>query len=171
MTPGAALLVALLSQSASATGAAPGAAITSLRLEVRAPAACTSRRDLAARIAARSPRIEVVDDSPLSASVSVASLHAGSVVADLVLRSPGADQTPRRVVARSCAEVADGAALIIAVTLDPSLRRSPATGAGEERGTTKETKAPTRPGSDVAPAAARSERTRSRSQFAAGAEA
>lgn len=153
MTPGAALLVALFSQATSATDAASRAAITKLRLEVRAPAACTSRRDLAARIAARSPRIEVVDDAPLSANVSVASPHAGSVVADLVLRSPGADQTPRRVVARSCAEVADGAALIIAVTLDPSLRRSPATSAGEERATAKDTKAPVRPGSDVAPLA------------------
>lgn len=154
MTPGAALLVALFSQAASATGATPGTAITKLRLEVRAPAACTSRRDLAARIAARSPRIEIVDDAPLSANVVVVSPHAGSVVADLVLRSPGADQTPRRVVARSCEEVADGAALIIAVTLDPSLRRSPAAGAGEERGPAEEAKTPAQPRSDVAPAAA-----------------
>jgi hypothetical protein len=154
MTPGAALLVALWFQTASGTGATPGAALTRLRLEVHAPPACTSKRDLAARIAARSPHIEVVEDSPLSASVAVASLHVGSVVADLVLRSPGADQTPRRVVARSCAEVADGAALIIAVTLDPSLRRSPATGTGEERATAKDTKASARSGSAAAPPAA-----------------
>ena len=50
------------------------------------------------------------------------------MVADSVLGTAGAAQAPRRVAARSCAEVADGVAFIIAVTFDPSLKRRLATG-------------------------------------------
>jgi hypothetical protein len=130
MIPGAALLVALLVQTASGTAA--DAASTRVRLELRAPHDCTSRLDLAARIATRSSRIEVVDDAPISAHVDVAPARTGGVVADLVLTSAGVEQPPRRVVARSCAEAADGVALIIAVTLDPNLRRKAAAGPSEQ---------------------------------------
>ena len=129
MTPGAALLVALLSQVSA--GPVPQPAAAKLRLMVHAAAACTSHDDLVARITARSPRIEVVDDAALTAEVAVYAPRAGSVVADLVLASPGVEPTPRKVVARSCAEVADGVALIIAVTLDPNLRRGPGAAGGE----------------------------------------
>ena len=121
MSPSAALLVALFSQTPSgATATETGA--PSVRLDVRAAAACTSRPDLAARIAARSSRIRITDDAPLVANVVVASPRPGNILADLVLGTSGAEQPPRRIVARSCAEVADGVALIIAVTLDPTLR-------------------------------------------------
>lgn len=132
MTPGAALLVALLAQ----TGAPTETPSTKVRLELRAPRDCTSRADLAARIAARSSHIEVVDGAAISAHVDVGSPRSGSVVADLVLTSPGVEQSSRRVVARSCAEVADGVALIIAVTLDPNLRAQPASGNGPGDGHT-----------------------------------
>jgi len=83
------------------------------------------------------------------------------VVAELVLATPGAEQPPRRFVARSCAEVADAIALIIAVTLDPtSVRNSVATGntaaATEPRsdGVTPPDKRPDQPpASPVAPPA------------------
>ena len=124
MTPGAALLVALLSQGATVAPNAPSeAAPTRVRLEVRAASECTSRDDLAARIEARSPRIEVADGAPLTAQVAVTSPRPGRVVADLILGPVGSAEPPRRVVARTCAEAADGVALIIAVTLDPKLRR------------------------------------------------
>lgn len=124
MTPGAALLVALLSQGPTVAPNAPSeAAPTRVRLEVRAASECTSRADLAARIAARSSRIEVADEAPLAAQVVVTSPHPGRVVGDLVLGSFGSAEPPRRVIARTCAEAADGVALIIAVTLDPKLRR------------------------------------------------
>lgn len=119
MTLGAALLVALFSQAAG--GTAPESTVTSLRLDVQAPGACTSRGDSAARIAARSPRIAVVDSAPISARLAITLPRAGTAIADIVLAAGGVDQAPRRVTARSCAEAADGAALIIAVTLDPSL--------------------------------------------------
>jgi hypothetical protein len=130
MTLSAALLVALLFQSpADVSGAGP----TRLQLAVHAAPECTSRRDLATRIAERSPRIEVVDEAPVSAEVTVTSRRPGKVAADLVLGVGGAVQPARRVMARTCPEVADGVALIIAVTLDPSLRRGPPA-AADERG-------------------------------------
>jgi len=153
MTPGAALLVALLSQSPS--GAPPESAPTKLSLNVRAPADCTSRADLAARITARSPRIEVADDGPIVAQVVITAPRAGGAVADIVLGTAGTDQTPRRVVARSCAEAADSAALIIAVTLDPLLRRKSTPGHAEARRSAGEAATPAvppQPGPAAAPA-------------------
>lgn len=124
MTPGAALLVALLSQGPAVAPNAPSEAPpTRVRLEVRAASECTSRSDLAARIAARSSRIEVADEASLVAQVVVTLPRPGTVVGDLVLGPVGSFERPRRVVARTCAEAADGVALIIAVTLDPKLRR------------------------------------------------
>jgi hypothetical protein len=119
MIAGAALAVALLSQSAASEAG------TAVRLEVRGAAGCTSRADLTARIKARSSRITVADDAGVSAEVAVVSQRPGAVAAELVLANAGAEQPPRRVVARSCAEVADAVALIIAVTLDPNLKPAP----------------------------------------------
>jgi len=131
MTSGGALLVALLSQSqVGASEAAP--ATPRVRLDVRAAADCTGRSDLAARVAARSPRITFTDDAAVSARVSVTSTRPDNVIADLVFTSAGAQQSPRRFVARSCAEAADAVALIIAVTLDPTLARKPLTGSADD---------------------------------------
>ncbi|HMF42846.1 MAG TPA: hypothetical protein VKQ32_19375 [Polyangia bacterium] len=125
MFPGGALLAALLSQSAP--GAAPEAATTTVRLDGRGAAECTPRSDLAARVAARTPRVQFADDGAVHAEVAVTSARPGNVVAELVL-GPARAEAPRRVVARSCAEAADAIALIIAVTLDPTLKGSaPAT--------------------------------------------
>jgi hypothetical protein len=111
-----------------------------------------SRSDLMARIAARSPRIAVTDEGPLYALVTVRSPRAGSVVADLVLGTAGAAQAPRRVAARSCAEVADGVAFIIAVTFDPSLKRRLATGSDQSGKSAEggEAAAAARPGASTA---------------------
>ena len=127
MTAGAALLSALLLQGAiGAPGTAPEAAPTRARLDLRGPADCISRADLAARVAARSPRIHLVDDAEIYARVVLTSARPGNVMAELVLATAGAEQPPRRFVARSCAEAADAVALIIAVTLDPTADTSPA---------------------------------------------
>ena len=143
MISGGALLAALLLQTASgAPGTASETATTRARLDLRGAADCISRGDLAARVAARSARIRFVDDAAVYAHVVVTSARPGNVVAELVLATPGAEQPPRRFVARSCAEVADAIALIIAVTLNPtSVRNSVATG---------NTAAATEPRSDVA---------------------
>jgi hypothetical protein len=134
MTSGGVLLVAILSQSpTSATDVAPSAATTRVRLEVSAAADCTSRGDLAARVAARSQRITFDDDAAVSARVEVTSARPGNVTADLVFATGGVEQPPRRFDARSCAEAADAVALIIAVTLDPTLARKPAPGAADDQ--------------------------------------
>jgi hypothetical protein len=151
MIAGAALAVALLSQTA------PSEAPMALRLEVRGAAGCTSRSDLTARIEARSSRIVVADDAGVSAQVAVVSQRPGAVAADLVLATAGAEQPPRRVVARSCAEVADAVALIIAVTLDPNLRPAPDAPPPPPAPTPEERPAPATPPAPpvaVAPAAA-----------------
>ena len=167
MTPGAALLVALFSQRPPSTAvAAPEAAAASVRLDVRAAPECTSWSDLTVRIAARSPRIQVVDDASVSARVVVTLPRPGSVVADLVLATAGTEQPPRRVVARSCAEVADGVALIIAVTLDPNLRGTPAAGEAANRGSVERGNANSRAGRDTSAPASPEERPAATTQAA-----
>ena len=49
------------------------------------PPTASSRGDLAARVAARSPRIQFVDDAAISAQVVLTSARPGNVVAELVL--------------------------------------------------------------------------------------
>jgi hypothetical protein len=120
MLPGCALLIALVGQSA--TGGEPGATPPRTRLEVRGSPECVSRNDLMARVAARSPRIQFADDGEITAQVAVMSARPGSVVAELTLGAASAPASPRRVVGRSCGEAADAVALIMAVTLDPTLR-------------------------------------------------
>lgn len=125
MISGGALMTALLLQTASAApGTASETGATRARLDLRGPADCISRVDLAARVAARSARIRFVDDAAVYAHVVVTSARPGNVVAELVLATPGAEQPPRRFVARSCSEAADAIALIIAVTLDPTTARN-----------------------------------------------
>ncbi|MES1207854.1 MAG: hypothetical protein ABUS79_18115, partial [Pseudomonadota bacterium] len=151
MTPGAALLVALFSQAAG--GAAVDATVPAVRLDVHAPADCTSRADLAARIAARSPRVHVADDAPVVGRVTITSARGGGLTAEVVVASAGVDQPPRRVAARSCAEAADAAALIIAVTLDPTLIRSSSSAPAPTRKPVVETTAAVEPPVSAAPAA------------------
>ena len=128
MTSSGALLVALLFQSPiDSAGAAPQA--TKARLELRGVPDCISRSEVAARVAARSSRIQFVDEAAISATVALTSARAGNVVAELALTAAGIEPAPRRIVARSCAEAADAIALMIAVTLDPTLKRKSATGA------------------------------------------
>ena len=125
------MLVALLFQGPiDPTAAAPEAAATRARLELRGAPDCISRNELAARVAARSPRIQFVDGAAIAANVALTSARPGNVVAELVLTAAGIEPAPRRIVARSCAEAADAIALMIAVTLDPTLKRKAATGAG-----------------------------------------
>jgi hypothetical protein len=152
MTSGGALLLAFLSQSpVGAAAGAPDAAPTKARLELRGAGDCLTRGDVTARVASRSARIQFADDAPITASVALTSARAGNVVAELALTAPGAEPAPRRIVAQSCAEAADAVALIIAVTLDPTLRRKPADGAGGASSTGEGGVAATPPAAPVTP--------------------
>ena len=113
-----------------------------LRLDVRGDVDCVSRANLAARINARTAQVKISDEAPLSARVTVNSTRPGTVTADLILGS----EPPRRVTARSCSEVADGLGLIIAVTLDPTLRSQVQKGPPPDAGV------PVRPPSQPKPA-------------------
>jgi hypothetical protein len=138
MTSGGALLIALLLQGPTgASGGASDAPSTRARLELRGAGECISRGDLAARVGARTPRVQFVDDAAIYAQVTLTSARPGNVIAELVLAAPGNDQPSRRFVARSCAEAADAIALIIAVTLDPTLKRTGAVAPGGASGTTE----------------------------------
>jgi hypothetical protein len=124
MLVGGGLLIALFLQSSSAAPAAPPETnTTKARLDLRGGADCISRGDVVARVAARSARIRFVDDASIDAHVVVTSTRPGNVIAEVVLATPGAEQQPRRFAGRTCAEAADAIALIIAITLDPTLKR------------------------------------------------
>jgi hypothetical protein len=114
------LLVVLVVLTQALSARAEDDAIPAIRLRVRAVPECTSRAGLAQRILTRSPRIQFVDDaSAPQVEAEFAVQASGNVVADLLLLKPGAKPSARRVVARSCAQAADAAALIIAVSFDP----------------------------------------------------
>jgi hypothetical protein len=154
MTSGVASLLALLFQSviAQSAVAAPGAgpeatsASTKARLELRGAGDCIAAGDLAARVAARTQRIQFVQDAPIYARVNLTSMRPGNVVAEVVLAMPGFEPQPRRFAAKTCAEAADAIALIIAVTLDPTLKL---TGAD----TARPSPSPVEGGADRAPTA------------------
>lgn len=118
-----ALLIALLSYSAGRAVAAAesDAPIASASLELAADAGCATRADLIARVRARSPRVRfVVDGSGLLIRVQISMLPSGAVSSEVTLANPGTKAVTRHVPAHSCNEAVDAAALIIAVTLDPT---------------------------------------------------
>jgi hypothetical protein len=128
MTSASRLLSALLVSSIVGAAHATGPA-ASVRLEVQAAPECTSQPDLTARILARLRRARFDEDTPaLGVRARFTALPSGNIVAELTLTKPGAKPSSRRLVARSCAQAADAAALIIAITLDPtSLSEAPTT--------------------------------------------
>jgi hypothetical protein len=108
--------------AAGVPAAAPQAPVARARLDMvaRTAANCTGPDDFAARVAARSPRIQFVEDSAaigVQATFNVA--RSGGINAELILVESGVSRAPRRFQARSCAEAADALALMVAVALDP----------------------------------------------------
>ena len=93
------------------------------RLEVVADPSCSTRDELVARVAARSTRIRFV-----SAEAGLPSMTAriepgakGAVVAELTVVEPDGRKFVRRLEAPSCAAATDALALVVAITLDPSV--------------------------------------------------
>lgn len=96
------------------------APIARARLELRAPSNCTDPADLIARVAARSPRIQLVGDSAaLGVRATFTMARPGGVSTELVMVESGVARAQRRLVTRTCVEAADAVALMIAVALDP----------------------------------------------------
>ena len=105
---------------AAALGQAPAPAA---RLEVDANPACSTRDELVARVAARSTRIRFVNDAAgvpaLAARIEVG--PRGGVVAALTVVEPDGRRFSRQIEAPSCAAATDALALVVAITLDPSV--------------------------------------------------
>ena len=96
-------------------------AATTARLEVQALPDCTTREELAARVAARSRRIHLDDEGAVGPTVRAVIARAphGGATGDLVIVQPDGKTSSRHLSAASCAEATDAIALIIALTLDP----------------------------------------------------
>ncbi len=109
---------------AGAGGAAAAetpSAVAMAHLEVQAVPSCSTRDRLAARVAARSQRIRLVDEGATVTSVR-AEIAAGpndSAIAQLTIVDPNGRRSSRRLSAPSCAEATDAIALIIVISLDP----------------------------------------------------
>ena len=119
---GSSLIGALLLLPAIVAAAAPTeTAATFARLEVEALPDCTTREELAARVAARSRRIRFDDEKAGGPTVRtvIASAPHGGAVGELVAVPPDNKSSSHRLSAPSCAEATDAIALIIALTLDP----------------------------------------------------
>ena len=130
------LLVAALLSGGAADAAAtqPVAVSTGSRviahLDVDAPPDCTTREELASRVAARSSRIRFDQTGEVAVRVTIARLPGGRTVAgELTITRPGAPAAVRRLTAQSCDQASDGLALVIALALDPD---SPETAAASE---------------------------------------
>jgi len=115
------LLGALLLLSVTEAAAAPAElASASARLEVQALPDCTTREQVAARVAARSRRIHFDDAQATGPTVRAVIAHGPhGAVGELVIVQPDGRTSSRRLSAPSCAEATDAIALIIALTLDP----------------------------------------------------
>jgi hypothetical protein len=105
----------------AAAAAADGDSATA-RLEVQALPDCTSREEVAARVAARSRRIHFDDDAAgPTLRALIAAGPRGGAVGELVIVQPDGRTSTRRLSAPSCAAATDAIALIIALTLDPAV--------------------------------------------------
>ena len=118
------LLVALLIVGRAAAASAADAAPVTASLDVVAPAACTTREEVVARIAARSSRIRLHPGpgggEAAAFRVVIVPGSAGTVTGELTVVQSGRGRSLRKLIARSCADAADALALMVVVALDPS---------------------------------------------------
>ena len=128
-----ALLAAFFAGLALIAAASPARAqATAARLDVDAQPSCSTRDELIARVASRSARIRFVADGTgvptLSARIEVG--PRGGVVAELAVVEPDGRRLARRLQAPSCAAATDALALVIAITLDPTVTGAEPSGTG-----------------------------------------
>lgn len=104
---------------------APPAALVRAHLEISADADCVTFASVAARVAERSNRIAFVEsaaDIPgLRGKIRRIAGTSGSVLADLTVVQPTGRQSSRQLTAPTCEEAAEALALLVVMTLDPSV--------------------------------------------------
>ncbi|HTB78635.1 MAG TPA: hypothetical protein VK762_35580, partial [Polyangiaceae bacterium] len=88
-----------------------------LRLEWNAPVGCPTRETVVGRI--RELSAGLAGDAEVVARVEVTAVEAGGWSARVSLRREGLEST-RTLTAASCAEVVDGAVVVIALVLGPT---------------------------------------------------
>jgi hypothetical protein len=96
--------------------------VAAVHLELEAAASCATRDELAARVAARSPRIRFLDDAE-GVTTLRAEIEPGpndTVVGRFSLVDPSGRRSSRRLTAPTCAQAVDAIALIIVISLDPT---------------------------------------------------
>jgi hypothetical protein len=122
-------LLALGLAGAMGVAAAAEPPAASARLEVQALPDCTTREELAARVAARSRRIHFDDQAPgPTLRAIIAPGPRGGAFGELQIVERSGKSSTRRISARSCAQATDALALIIALTLDPTAAAAPTGG-------------------------------------------
>jgi hypothetical protein len=127
------LAAAVFLVSTVARNAYAQSAIEDVRFEYRAPAGCPNEDWVVRRIQARTDRFRRVTDaaSARSFSIAIAESPAG-FLGTLEITEPDASgagrTTSRRIEAPRCIEVADGLALISALTIDPRAAEAPPIG-------------------------------------------
>ena len=123
---------ALFAAQASAEAEPSGAdsALGDVELTYDAPAGCPSRAEFVARLRARRRGRPTVDSpsSPRRVEVRVDRAADVRATARVAITDAGGTATTRRIVAASCSEAVDAAALVVALTLDPMHTEAPAEG-------------------------------------------
>jgi hypothetical protein len=122
------LTVPVLAQEATAPAASPAEEEITVSLALKSPPGCGSESDLAARIAWRTNRVRIVPVGASERRLEVTLETApGSATATLSLALPNGRRATRVLRAATCDEAVDAAALVAAVTLDPTASASPTT--------------------------------------------
>jgi hypothetical protein len=105
-------------------------------LSVAGPPGCGSDRDLASRIAWRTSRVRIVPEGASERRLEVTlEVSGNSTTATLLLTLPNGRRATRVLKAARCDEAVDAAALVAAVTLDPTASTVPTPQRGEDAGT------------------------------------
>jgi hypothetical protein len=140
----AALAMLIFSTRVALADPRPAVPSTVARLEVHAPPDCATKEALAARVQARAPRVRFGDDDGAwSIRAWFVSTGASRVVAEVVVAGPDGKTASRHLVAQTCNEAAEGVALIVAVTLDPSAMASESVASSSPPNATSPSASPT----------------------------
>jgi hypothetical protein len=112
---------ALLASGPARAEPAAEPAVVSASLELVSPPGCGSEAELAGAIRARSDRIRIEKDPPEARELRVEIRESGAGLTTILsLTQPNGRRSTRTLRASSCTEALDAAALVAAVSLDPS---------------------------------------------------